>query len=563
MPTATPDHLEFGLLSHLQTSTTRELHITGFAATAELTAAISPAGTHFHAVRIARTTTHVPMTQDEWPPNWKPGGHPGHPPNPIPTVPAVTDTDVDITTAVTVGPATDLIYRVTAVTADDAPCVAVSATLTLTDRGGAVVCQVPLNFTCAPFVWVDSPKVFLTQGEPNPLGVHLASSATGKKVIELTADIPAPPAVSPTPFLAVGSAPAVIPPHASTAVKLTALADAAHAPAGTDTTLTIRATGVSGGVPSTVPVAELPVSISPYVARPVGALLQGNSNYFFADGGNVLRGVKVGIDFTSDFVSSNGFSFQLNCYSQNAKAVTTLWQQYVIYLLRGSKTLLSRVDNWISTDPKKGEVVRADAVLYTMQSATIPAGSFLGITLAYDDNGNVTGANYEAVIAEVPPSGLHTSSLNIVDQTRWKDGSPTTSKPTAADLAPIVAFTFDIGGDINGHAATVTSAAGKVIYAATNALTVLPAEPDYTTFNTGTAESANLAFELLRPGHSTSITQTFAQSHAPIQVLNPVARRLPTPTPELLTAVHLREKSLLTPDVDPHGGTESVPAPIA
>jgi hypothetical protein len=81
-------------------------------------------------------------------------------------------------------------------------------------------------------------------------------------------------------------------------------------------------------------------------------VLSGNVNYFLDAGGSVMTGVTVAIRFTQDFVStSNAFSFQLNCYSPQSTAITTLVQQFVIYASPGSTQLVARIDNWLNGSP--------------------------------------------------------------------------------------------------------------------------------------------------------------------------------------------------------------------
>jgi hypothetical protein len=54
--------------------------------------------------------------------------------------------------------------------------------------------------------------------------------------------------------------------------------------------------------------------------------------------------VSATLNFDNDFVTTtNGLSFQFNCYSNEA---TGTFQQYVIYLLPNDTELRARIDNW-------------------------------------------------------------------------------------------------------------------------------------------------------------------------------------------------------------------------
>jgi hypothetical protein len=102
----------------------------------------------------------------------------------------------------------------------------------------------------------------------------------------------------------------------------------------------------------------------------------------------------------------------------------------------------------------------------------------------------------------------------------------TTHKPaTTANLAPIAAFQFDIGGVGGGTRATLTEGVGTITYSATNTLTTVNAEPAYTDFDDGTAESANLIFDPLPQAPSPEVSQSFvvtASGSADRRVLPPV-----------------------------------------
>jgi hypothetical protein len=230
-----------------------------------------------------------------------------------------------------------------------------------------------------------------------------------------------------------------------------------------------------------------------------------NFNYFLEDGGAVLTGVTVTVKFTVNFVSTaNGYSFQLNCYSKEGPGITTEWQQYVIYASPGSTQLVARIDTWNGT-AAADELNRIDVNLANLPTPTIDAEYTLKFALTYttDGTGTVTGCVYTAT--DNTGTVLGTTTITIVGQTLRTTGLPA----TAANLAPIVALQFNIGGDYGGSTATLSSGAGAITYAAVEPLGVVNTEPAYTDFNDGTAESANLTFGPLPNTSSKVVTQTF------------------------------------------------------
>jgi hypothetical protein len=232
-----------------------------------------------------------------------------------------------------------------------------------------------------------------------------------------------------------------------------------------------------------------------------------NFNYFLKDHDNNLKDVSVTVSFDDDFVSSAfGFSFQLNCYSVDLAGVIVTWQQYVVYVLSGSSNVVARIDSFGGSfgEPANPiiEILRADTPLASLPSNdVIPAGYQLKIALNYDGNDNVTGATYTMTDDSGAVQG---TTMSVVGQT-LRSGAIA----TAADLAPVVSFTFDIGGDLGGNIADLASGRGTITYSSSNLLTPTPTEPLFTIFDDGTAESANLIFTPLPHAPSSSITQSF------------------------------------------------------
>jgi hypothetical protein len=239
---------------------------------------------------------------------------------------------------------------------------------------------------------------------------------------------------------------------------------------------------------------------------PPPAGLTGNVNYFLDAGGNALTGFSATIEFSVDFTSSsNGYSFQLNGYSTEGPAITTEWQQFVIYASPGSTQLWARIDTWNGTS-LSDELNRIDVALATLPSASIPVGYSFKITLTYtnDGTGTVTGANY--AVTDNNGNNVGSASITIVGQKLRTTGLPATS----ANLAPLAAVTFNIGGDYGGNDSTLSSGAGTITCNAANFLSAATNELGYTDFDDGAAENANITFGPLENTASQQVSQSFA-----------------------------------------------------
>jgi Hemopexin len=252
------------------------------------------------------------------------------------------------------------------------------------------------------------------------------------------------------------------------------------------------------------------------LAPPPSTGLVSNYNYFFKDHDNNLQDVSATINFDSDFVSAAwGFGFQLNCYSVDVSGVIVTWQQYLIYVAPGSDKIVAMIDNWAGSydEPTTNpiyEIVNIKTPFANLPSADrIPAGYQFKIALNYDSNDNVTGATYTVTDDTGAVQGT-TNSVIGHDLSTPPNGKALPGTPaTAADLAPVVSFTFDIGGFLDSKTAALASGRGTVTYSSSNPLTPTPTEPLFTIFDDGTAENANLIFTPLPQAASTSITQSF------------------------------------------------------
>jgi hypothetical protein len=238
----------------------------------------------------------------------------------------------------------------------------------------------------------------------------------------------------------------------------------------------------------------------PLVAPPPATGLVSNHNYFLDQAGNLIRGLSVTVNIDADFNSSaNGWSMQLNGYS-TAGDVTGL-QQYIVYAGPGSSQLVARIDNW---DGLLNELVRADVNLATLPGATLPAGYSITIALTYDSSGNVTGSNY--IVLDYSGNTVGMQTIGIAGQILRTTGEPA----TPANLAPIYAFQFNIGGDYGGARAALSSGIGTITYSASQPLTVANAAPSYIDDqNVYSQESANLVFGELPVASHLAVTQSF------------------------------------------------------
>jgi hypothetical protein len=274
----------------------------------------------------------------------------------------------------------------------------------------------------------------------------------------------------------------------------------------------------------------------PLVPPPPMTGLVSNSNYFMESNGNSLLGLSATVNVDVDVISSaNAWSMQLNGYS--ASGDSTGVQQYVVYVSPDSTQLFARIDNW-TTDLT--ELIRADVALASLPTTTLPAGYAISITLNNDSSGNVTGATY--VVTDNTGRTLGNKTINIVGQNLRTTNTPATS----ANLAPLRAFQFNIGGDYGGARATLTSGAGTITYSASTPLSTVNTPPSYIDDRTAvTVESANLGFGPLPASANNAVTQSFqataeaaavafANMHALEQATG--RRGLVLPPPSLLRA---------------------------
>lgn len=240
---------------------------------------------------------------------------------------------------------------------------------------------------------------------------------------------------------------------------------------------------VGGSFPATVTAAPAP-----------SAGLGSNSNYLFSCGDIPMTGVTVSIKAYEEIAGSDGFGFQVNCYS--AKGDYDGAQQYVITLdpHTSPPTLLAWVNNWHTTS---SAVVNHLVTLATLPGGVLPAGYELKISLQNNSSGQITGANYQCLNSSGTVIGNQTINLLSI------------SGVTAEDLAPIVAFQLNFVDWANGGDTTLSSGNGTIVYTANNPMEVMNTEPSYVDWGFSTEERANSSYSVL-PNHANEgFTQTF------------------------------------------------------
>jgi hypothetical protein len=244
--------------------------------------------------------------------------------------------------------------------------------------------------------------------------------------------------------------------------------------------------------------------------------LTGNSNYIFnqqcnpfvnpspTDAGclNVIIDVTEDIVWASGAGKTQGFSFQLNCYSP--KSSVCAWQQYVLGL-RGNN-IMYNVEGF-AVDPENPQQslynVGIDNIA-SLPSSMIPAGYQLTIQLLCDNsNGNITQANFIVLDNE----------KNVVVNM----GQPVTGVYGAseADLAPIVAFELNLVGPEDSETVYLSQGAGIITYSVPYRMTAGNARPVGANglctsgFDFRTGEQANSVYASLPANRNNIFKQRF------------------------------------------------------
>jgi hypothetical protein len=246
--------------------------------------------------------------------------------------------------------------------------------------------------------------------------------------------------------------------------------------------------------------AALSAAAGPSFARAVQPRLGGRSNYrmALAEGCGAIANLAVTIDVTQDIVvkktnPQNGFNFQLNCYSDQARSA---WQQYIVGLL--DTDLHCKVQNFRSTNPNQPmtSMVNQQFTMATLQNLTLPAGFKITTALQYGAGDMVTGADFTIVRrnGQTLQKRVMLADLGL--------------KP--AQMAPIVAFELVLVGPHGGHTAALTSGGGSFAYSAAAPLAAGATLPDCVAHQNGTAEQSNSVYGPLPARPGASFSQTFS-----------------------------------------------------
>jgi hypothetical protein len=237
------------------------------------------------------------------------------------------------------------------------------------------------------------------------------------------------------------------------------------------------------------------------VAAPPESGLRSNSNYFLCNCSNILD-LTVTIDVTEDIQGSDGFSFQVNCYSPSG--VDGI-QQYVI-TVDPQGTLYAAVDNWTYYSGHVHQLINYFPSIGSLPNATLPAGYSLTISLKNDNHGNITAASYN--VNDENGHSVASKTIKLLQLDLYQSTNPVTS----TDLAPIVAVTMDFVDWANGNATVLSSGAGVFVFEASTPMTVSNAEPSCVELDGATLERANSIYGQMPAGPSQSMTQSFATS---------------------------------------------------
>jgi hypothetical protein len=205
----------------------------------------------------------------------------------------------------------------------------------------------------------------------------------------------------------------------------------------------------------------------PIVPAQTGADPSSDTNIYFVDSDSAaIANLRVDVVFNTDFITQNGVSFQLNCYS--VPGYSTVWQQYG-YSMGPESDLWTWVNTW--NDSNNNIVNQYDHVLTVIpEDQTITAESQMSLLLDINPNDlAVNGIQFEATV----------NTIHISHYMQF-DNLTTTTPGEPIQLAPISCFTFDIVGETNGEEGEFTAGTGFILYSSTtnilSAIATLPHE---------------------------------------------------------------------------------------
>ncbi len=243
-----------------------------------------------------------------------------------------------------------------------------------------------------------------------------------------------------------------------------------------------------------------------------------NSNYFFDNNCQPITGLTVSLTASEEIVSTNGFTLQLNAYSQHGVDSA---QQYV-FSVQGN-SIKGQIANWQSTSV--AIVCDAVDVAQTSVANGIPESYSLKITLQYEGN-SVSGALFEVLSSGLPVGTPQTflvsqAGCHCSDMQKCPPSQPgefcCTGYQSSADLSPITAFQVNVVGPGSGASTTFTSGKGDIQYSvSTGALIPLSSPPLCVETSPCTAETSNASYGQLSGCPGQFLTQSFSpQGNAP------------------------------------------------
>jgi hypothetical protein len=240
--------------------------------------------------------------------------------------------------------------------------------------------------------------------------------------------------------------------------------------------------------------------------------LKSNFNYYLHDNGSIIHDLLATIDIKEDLVLSNaaGWTIQLNGYSPPTDSDTWVFQQFSIGLEPPAGTsLVASICQWAFSSALSGPSALSlklmDFVSFVelSQAQTIPAGSQLSIRLLGDPSGTIFAGNFSATIG-----GKTTLQTLDMRQETLIGGST----PSAANFAPITAFTLNIVGWGGCSVSTFSGGSGTITYSSNvSRFEGLNVEPK----NLGlaqdiTCETSNVGYGQISVGLRSKVTQTFS-----------------------------------------------------
>jgi hypothetical protein len=232
-------------------------------------------------------------------------------------------------------------------------------------------------------------------------------------------------------------------------------------------------------------------------------LLHQDCNPFVNNQSSADACLTINIDVMQDIIcksssgSTQGFSFQLNCWSPKTR--TCAYQQYVIALF--GNELRYGIEYWDASNSNLFDPVVQN--LQSLPSPMLPQNYKLVISLFSDQQtGNIAGVNFGVV-----DSGGN-KIANVTQQILSISGA------SAQDLGPIVAFELNLVGPDNKESVVLSQGAGIISYWAPNNLVVFNPKGGVPlqciNFGGGTGETANSVYGSLPATPNKYLKQGFS-----------------------------------------------------